>query len=31
MARLSLELSSRGTARYNSYSAIPLDDFLGAL
>jgi uncharacterized protein with GYD domain len=31
MARLSLELGSRGTARYHSFPAIPLDDFLGAL
>jgi len=31
MARLSLELSSRGTARYHSCAAIPLEDFLGTL
>jgi uncharacterized protein with GYD domain len=31
MARLSLELSSRGTARYHCCAAIPLEDFLGTL
>ena len=31
MARLSLELSSRGTVRYHSCAAIPLEDFLGTL
>ena len=29
MARVSLELGSRGTARYESLSAIPIDDFIG--
>jgi len=31
MARLSLELGSRGTARYESLVAIPMDDFISAL
>ena len=31
MARVSLELGSRGTARYESLSAIPIDDFIAAL
>jgi len=31
MARVSLELGSRGTARYESLSAIPIDDFIGSL
>ena len=31
MARVSLELGSRGTARYETLSAIPVEDFIGAL
>jgi uncharacterized protein with GYD domain len=31
MARVSLELGSRGTARYESLVAIPVDDFIAAL
>ena len=31
MARVSLELGSRGTARYESLAAIPIDDFITAL
>ena len=31
MARVSLELGSRGTARYESLTAIPIDDFISAL
>ena len=31
MARVSLELGSRGTARYESLSAIPIDDFIGSI
>ena len=31
MARISLELGSRGTARYESLSAIPMDEFISAL
>ena len=31
MARVSLELGSRGTARYESLPAIPVDDFISAL
>ena len=31
MARVSLELGSRGTARYESLLAIPVDDFIAAL
>ena len=31
MARVSLELGSRGTARYTSFAAIPIDDFIAAL
>jgi uncharacterized protein with GYD domain len=31
MARVSLELGSRGTARYESLVAIPVDDFVSAL
>ena len=31
MARVSLELSSRGTAHYESLSAIPIDDFIASL
>ncbi len=31
MARVSLELGSRGTARYESLAAIPIDDFINSL
>ena len=31
MSRVSLELGSRGTARYQSLAAIPIDDFIAAL
>jgi uncharacterized protein with GYD domain len=31
MARVSLELGSRGTARYESLAAIPIDEFIAAL
>jgi uncharacterized protein with GYD domain len=31
MAKVSLELGSRGTARYESLPAIPVDDFVSAL
>jgi uncharacterized protein with GYD domain len=31
MARVSLELGSRGTARYTSMSAIDIDEFIAAL
>ena len=31
MARVSMELGSRGTARYESLAAIPIDDFIGAI
>jgi uncharacterized protein with GYD domain len=31
MARVSLELSSRGTGRYESLAAIPIDDFIASL
>jgi uncharacterized protein with GYD domain len=31
MARMSLELGSRGTAKYESLPAIPVDDFISAL
>ncbi len=31
MSRVSLELSSRGTARYETLPAIPIDDFIAAL
>jgi len=31
MARVSLELGSRGTARYESLPAIPIDDFIASL
>ena len=31
MARLSLELGSRGSARYRSYPAIPVDDFIASI
>lgn len=31
MARVSLELGSRGTARYESMVAIPIDDFIAQL
>ena len=31
MARVSLELGSRGTAKYESLTAIPIDDFIAAL
>ena len=31
IARVSLELGSRGTAHYESLSAIPVDDFIAAL
>src|SRR5690349_25065109 len=30
MARVSLELGSRGTARYESMSAIPIDEFISS-
>ena len=29
--RVSLELGSRGTGRYETLSAIPIDDFIGAI
>jgi uncharacterized protein with GYD domain len=28
---VSLELGSRGTAKYETLSAIPVDDFIGAI
>jgi uncharacterized protein with GYD domain len=31
MARVSLELGSRGTAKYETMSAIPIDDFISSL
>jgi uncharacterized protein with GYD domain len=31
MSRVSLELGSRGTARYESLVAIPVDDFINAI
>jgi uncharacterized protein with GYD domain len=31
MARVSLELGSRGTARYESMQALPIDDFISAM
>lgn len=31
MARVSLELGSRGTARYETLTAIPIDEFIAAL
>jgi uncharacterized protein with GYD domain len=31
IARVSLELGSRGTARYETLSAIPVDELLGSL
>ncbi len=31
MAKISLELGSRGTAKYESLPAIPVDDFISAL
>jgi uncharacterized protein with GYD domain len=31
VARVSLELGSRGTAHYETLSAIPVDDFISAL
>jgi len=31
MARVSLELGSRGTGRYETLAAIPIDDFIGSL
>jgi uncharacterized protein with GYD domain len=31
MAKVSLELGSRGTARYESMAAIPIDEFIGSL
>jgi uncharacterized protein with GYD domain len=31
MARISLELGSRGTAKYESLTAIPIDDFISGL
>lgn len=31
MARVSLELGSRGTAHYESMSAIPIDEFISSL
>ena len=31
IARVSLELGSRGTARYETLSAIPIDDFIGSI
>src|SRR5689334_20721749 len=31
MARVSLELGSRGTAKYETLIAIPIDDFIGAI
>ena len=31
MARVSLELGSRGTAQYETLSAIPIDDFISGL
>jgi uncharacterized protein with GYD domain len=31
MAKVSLELGSRGTARFESLAAIPIDEFIGSL
>ena len=31
MARVSMELGSRGTARYETLAAIPIDEFIAAL
>jgi uncharacterized protein with GYD domain len=31
IARVSMELGSRGTGRYETLIAIPIDDFIGAL
>lgn len=31
IARVSLELGSRGTGRYETLSAIPIDDFIGTI
>ena len=31
MARVSMELGSRGTGRYETLSAIPIDDFIASL
>ena len=31
MAKVSLELGSRGTASYQSFAAIPIDEFISAL
>jgi uncharacterized protein with GYD domain len=31
MARISLELASRGTAKYESLAAIPVEDFIAGL
>jgi uncharacterized protein with GYD domain len=31
MSRVSLELGSRGTAKYETLTAIPIDDFIGSL
>ena len=31
MARVSLELGSRGTAHYQSMAAIPIDDFIASI
>jgi uncharacterized protein with GYD domain len=31
MSRVSMELSSRGTARYESCAAIPIEEFIAAL
>ena len=31
MAKVSVELGSRGTARYESLAAIPIDEFIAAL
>jgi uncharacterized protein with GYD domain len=31
IARVSLELGSRGTARYETLAAIPIDEFIGSI
>jgi uncharacterized protein with GYD domain len=31
MTKVSLELGSRGTARYQSLAAIPIDEFIAAI
>jgi uncharacterized protein with GYD domain len=31
MARVSLELGSRGTGKYETLTAIPIDDFIGSI